>query len=98
MYDILYIYSFISLLIVFLFNNSSGIKFNIVFLDPPYSNDVINDILNYLYKNKLLKRDAIVVCEYQIDTVENDYFLIQKERKYGYRKVVIDTEKDKREI
>ena len=31
MYEILYIYSFNDLLIVFLFNNSSGIKFNIVF-------------------------------------------------------------------
>lgn len=74
------------------------IKFNIVFLDPPYANDVINDILNYLYKNKLLKRNAIVVCEYQIDTIENDYFLIQKERKYGYKKVVIYTEKDKSDL
>ena len=52
------------------------IKFNIVFLDPPYSNDVINDILNYLYKNKLLKRDAIVICEYQkgeIESLEEKY-------------------------
>ncbi len=77
---------------------SERIKFNIVFLDPPYANNVINDILNYLYKNKLLKRNAIVVCEYQIDTIENDYFLIQKERKYGYKKVVIYTEKDKSDL
>jgi 16S rRNA (guanine(966)-N(2))-methyltransferase RsmD len=69
-------------------------KFNIVFLDPPYADEVINDILNYLYKNNLLKRDAIVVCEYKIDTIKNEYYEIEKEKKYGYKKVVIYTEKD----
>lgn len=63
------------------------IKFNIVFLDPPYADDVINDILKYLYKQKLLKRNAIVVCEYENCEIENKYYEIQKEKNYGYRKV-----------
>ena len=37
------------------------IKFNIVLLDPPYDELVINRILDYLFKNKLLKRDIIVI-------------------------------------
>ena len=65
------------------------IKFNIVFLDPPYKDNVINDVLNYLYKNKLLKRNAIVICEYENQDIINDYYDIQKERKYGYKKVGI---------
>ena len=63
------------------------IKFNIVFLDPPYKEEIINDILDYLYKQKLLKRNAIVVCEYQNGDIKNNYYEIQKEKKYGYKKV-----------
>lgn len=63
------------------------IKFNIVFLDPPYNDDIIDDILNYLYKKKLLKRGAIVVCEYKKEEIQNDYYEIEKERNFGYRKV-----------
>lgn len=63
------------------------IKFNIVFLDPPYADDVINDILNFLYKRKLLRRNAIVICEYQNGEIKNNYYEIQKEKNYGYRKV-----------
>ena len=65
------------------------IKFNIVFLDPPYKEDVINDILNYLYKQKLLKRNATVICEYENQIRENNYYDVQKEKKYGYKKVGI---------
>lgn len=70
------------------------IKFNIVFLDPPYKDNIISDILNYLYKNKLLKRDAIVICEYENQNIKNDYYDIQKERKYGYKKVGIYVPKE----
>lgn len=65
------------------------IKFNIVLLDPPYEDLVINDILKYLYRNRLLKRNAIVVCEYQKEDIENEYYDVEKERKFGYRKVAI---------
>lgn len=69
------------------------IKFNIVLLDPPYDELVINRILDYLFKNKLLKRNAIVVCEYQKDNIKSEYYDVQKERKYGYRRVGIYTPK-----
>ena len=69
------------------------IKFNIVFLDPPYDNHVITNIFKILYAKKLLKRDAIVVCEYEDEQIDAEYFDIQKERKYGYKKVGIYTQK-----
>ena len=69
------------------------IKFNIVFLDPPYDNHVITNIFKILYAKKLLKRDAIVVCEYVDEQIDTEYFDIQKERKYGYKKVGIYTQK-----
>ena len=70
------------------------IKFHIVFLDPPYDNLVINEILDFLYKNKLLKRNAIVICEYQKGEIESEYFEVEREKKFGYRKIGIYTKKE----
>lgn len=70
------------------------IKFHIVFLDPPYDNLIINEILDFLYKNKILKRNAIVICEYQKGEIKSEYFEIEREKKYGYKKVCIYTKKE----
>ena len=69
------------------------IKFNIVFLDPPYENNVITEIFKTLYRKKLLKRNAIVVCEYVDEEINCEYFDIQKSKNYGYRKVGIYIQK-----
>ena len=69
------------------------IKFNIVFLDPPYDNKVITEIFKTLYRKKLLKRDAIVVCEYTDQNIEEEYFEIIKSKNYGYKKVGIYVQK-----
>ncbi len=71
-----------------------NIKFNIVLLDPPYDELVINDILKYLYKSRLLKRNAIIVCEYEKDNIQSEYYDIRKERKFNYRTVGIYTPKE----
>ena len=69
------------------------IKFNIVFLDPPYENKVITEIFKTLYRKKLLKKDAIVVCEYTNQDIEEEYFDIIKSKNYGYKKVGIYVQK-----
>lgn len=69
------------------------IKFNIVFLDPPYANHVITEIFKELYRMKLLKKDAIVVCEYEDENIEEEYFEVIKSKNYGYKKVGIYTQK-----
>lgn len=76
-----------------LYFKENKIKFHLVFLDPPYDNDVINDILKFLYKNKLLKREAIVICEYQKGELKSEYFEVEREKKYGYKKVGIYVQK-----
>lgn len=62
---------------------SDGIKFDIIFLDPPYKLCLINDILNYIYVNDLLSDDGIIVCEYECEKVFCDNFYELKTRKYG---------------
>ena len=76
-----------------LYFKENKIKFHLVFLDPPYDNDVINDILKFLYKNKLLKREAIVICEYQKGELKSEYIEVEREKKYGYKKVGIYVQK-----
>ena len=69
------------------------IKFNIVFLDPPYDNKVITEIFKTLYRKKLLKKDAIVVCEYTDQDIKEEYFDVIKSKNYGYKKVGIYVQK-----
>ena len=64
-----------------------GIKFDIIFLDPPYKLCLINVILDFIYKNDLLNENGIIVCEYENEKVSNDNFHEIKTRKYGSKLV-----------
>ena len=64
---------------------NKNIKFDIIFLDPPYMLHVLNDVLKFISNNNLLCDDGVVICE-----VDNNYLeqeignLIQyKDKKYG---------------
>lgn len=67
-----------------------NIKFDVIFLDPPYNKEVINEIIDTILLNDILNNDGIIVCE-----VSNDYLkefdLLEriKEKKYGDKQVVI---------
>ena len=62
-------------------------KFDLIFLDPPYKLNLINDILNYIYENDLLNEGGIVVCEYETENVSNEKLELIKSKKYGTKKV-----------
>ena len=61
-----------------------NIKFDLVFLDPPYKDLVIDNILNTLDEYQLLNKTALVICEYStnINNENNNYELI-KNKRYG---------------
>jgi len=68
----------------------NNITFDIVFLDPPYKERIIEEVVIYLLENDLLNDGAIVVCEYEHDF--NDDFKgleLIKEKKYGYKYVKV---------
>ena len=69
---------------------TNNIKFDLVFLDPPYKDDYIDYSINYLLDNNLLNDKSIVVAEFE-NNIKTDYeFLtIKKEKKFGYKKIVI---------
>lgn len=68
----------------------NNITFDIVFLDPPYKDKIIEETVTYLLDNNLLNDDAIIICEYEHDfNDEFDGLEIIKEKKYGYKFVKI---------
>lgn len=70
---------------------NSNIKFDIIFLDPPYKLNLINDCLNKIVEYNLLNEDGIVVCEYETENIQNDKLKLIKDKKYGSKKIKIFT-------
>ena len=67
---------------------SKNIKFDIIFLDPPYKLNLIQDSLNKIINYNLLKDDGIIICEYE-NEVFNINLNIIKEKKYGSKNIRI---------
>lgn len=65
--------------------------FDFIFLDPPYKLDCCNEVIDYVSKNNLLKKDGLIICEVDKDTViyETNELMIYKEKNYGIRNVYI---------
>lgn len=70
--------------------NSSNIKFDVIFLDPPYKMECLNDIIDKIIEYKLLNSDGLIICEISkmylkgFDSLEEI-----KNRKYGDKFIVI---------
>lgn len=69
-------------------NNFKGIKFDIIFLDPPYKLNLINDALNKIMKYDLLNAGGIIICEYENEEINTDLELI-KFKSYGSKNIKI---------
>lgn len=70
---------------------TKGEKFDLVFLDPPYSKDVKDEVVKKVSRAGILNPGAIVVCESDRDLFEDGesaYGLIFR-RKYRYGRVYI---------
>ena len=66
----------------------NNIKFDIVFLDPPYKLNLINNSLKYLKEYNLLNDNALIICEYEKEEFNIDFDII-KEKKYGSKLIRI---------
>ena len=72
------------------FYQDHHIKFDLVFLDPPYKEHIINNILDVLLKNELLNENSLVICEcLNKDIYHNDRLVSFKEKRYGEKYVII---------
>lgn len=59
-----------------------NIKFDIVFLDPPYDLLLINNSIELLIEYNLLNNDSYIICEYTKEDINCNLEII-KEKKYG---------------
>lgn len=68
-----------------------GVKFDLVFLDPPYRMKVTEQIIKDMVENDLLNEDAIIVDEtdYDIDLSDFDKIDLIKEKRYKDTKVAL---------
>ncbi len=72
-------------------NNFKDIKFDIIFLDPPYKTNYIEESIKLITLYDLLDDKGIIVCESDsIDKIiyDNSYTCI-KDKKYGDKYIVI---------
>lgn len=77
------------------FSNNS-IKFDIVFLDPPYSMNVYDEIIKYIINNNIINDKGLIVCEYNSDlAVEHKQLKCIKTKDYKNKKVSIYVYSDK---
>lgn len=61
-------------------------KFDIIFMDPPYNQELEKQVLTFLATSNLLKDDALIIVEASLETdfsyVEELGFVITKEKRY----------------
>lgn len=69
--------------------NNRGIKFDIVFLDPPYKLNYINPAISLIKEYDLLNNNGIIICEYEKEEINTEEYTLFKERKYGSKKINI---------
>ena len=66
------------------------LKFNIIFLDPPYKEKRLSNIIDNIFQEKILKKDGVIIMHRH--KKENDEFSknfrILDEKKYGISKII----------
>ncbi len=66
----------------------SDVKFDVVFLDPPYRFNINDDIIHEMIERNMLSENALIVSEQENANKEIDGF-IMKEYRYGQKHVAI---------
>lgn len=69
----------------------NNIKFDIIFIDPPYNYENINDIVEIISNYNILNDGGILVLEFRYDNivVDDSVYILRKAKKYGDKFVYI---------
>lgn len=67
---------------------NNNIKFDIIYIDPPYHLGLMNKAIKYIEDNCILNKKGIIICEYEEENPICNYDLI-KEKKYGKTNIKI---------
>lgn len=68
-----------------------NVVFDIIFIDPPYKYENINDIVKIIDKYGILNKNGILVLEFRYDNivVDSDIYSLHKSKRYGDKFVYI---------
>ena len=66
----------------------NNIKFDIIYIDPPYHLNLLNKSIELIEKYELLNEDGIIICEYEEEEPICSYKLV-KEKRYGKTNIMI---------
>lgn len=71
--------------------NNKNIKFDIIFVDPPYNYDVYEKILDKVSNLDLLNDNGLIVLEHSNIKLKDNYnnLILYKEKKYGSKSINI---------
>lgn len=74
-----------------LYFKSNNINFDIIFVDPPYKYNVINDVVNKIIKYGLLNDNGILVLEYQNNLLDFNCngLMVLKNKRYSDKFILI---------
>ena len=70
--------------------NILGLKFDIIFIDPPYKNKNMENLLILINKKKLLKKNGLIILHRNKTTEERfpEIFNVIEKRIYGLSKII----------
>lgn len=57
-------------------------KFDVIYIDPPYSSGIYEEVLKKIKKNSILKEGGIIILEHN-STVDTEGFTLIKQKKYS---------------
>lgn len=71
--------------------NANNIKFDLIFLDPPYKTDYIEESIKLIDKYNILSEEGLIICESDNinKIVYSNKYELKKEKKYSDKYVVI---------
>ena len=75
----------------FLNESANKIKFDLIFVDPPYDYDVYEKILEKVISLNLLNKDGVIILEHANLKLKDEYhnLILYKSKKYGAKSVNI---------
>ena len=70
-------------------NNLGNIKFDFIYIDPPYKNNFYETLLKDLFKSYFITKKTIVICEHSKneEIKKDDLWKIEDTRLYGQTKL-----------
>jgi len=64
-------------------------KYDIIILDPPYQQDLLQQALSLIKEKDLLRNKGLIVVELEKEQFEYQGFLLYRQKEYGRKKILI---------